>query len=163
MENAARMGADALPKFCRKFCVRAKRATAGLSRLTPPERRTASLGRNLPVVCNCPFRIMCMNSTPVSVAAAERKDLDPSAGRTTRLIARWSCSTMLFRYCSRSISMSASFSTSRASGVSFWRAVLTDRSAQEPQCRFVIALGGQQEVRRGAALSRPDRDISRNL
>ena len=32
------------------------------------------------------------------VAAANRKDLNPSIGRTTRLMARWSCSTMLLRY-----------------------------------------------------------------
>ena len=32
----------------------------------------------MPVVRNCPFRIMCMSSTPASVAAAERKDLKKS-------------------------------------------------------------------------------------
>ena len=33
------------------------------------------------------------------------------------------------------------------------RAVLTDRSAQEPQRRFAIPLGRQQEVHRGAGFS----------
>jgi hypothetical protein len=36
-----------------------------------------------------------MSSTPASVTAADLKELDPSIGRTNRLMARWSCSTML--------------------------------------------------------------------
>ena len=42
-------------RFCRKFCVRARRATAGLSRLTPQERRTASLGAICLPLATAPF------------------------------------------------------------------------------------------------------------
>ena len=36
-----------------------------------------------------------MSSMPPRVMAADQKDLNPSMGRVFRLIARWSCSTML--------------------------------------------------------------------
>jgi hypothetical protein len=36
-----------------------------------------------------------MSSIPAKVTAADQKDLNPSIGRTWRLIARWSCSTTL--------------------------------------------------------------------
>src|SRR5664279_2579398 len=47
---------------------------------------------------SCPFLIMCIVSMPAMRMPAQRKDLNPSMGRTMRLIARWSCSTMLLRY-----------------------------------------------------------------
>jgi hypothetical protein len=39
-----------------------------------------------------------MSSVPARTLAADRKDLKPSMGRVTRLMARWSWSTMLLRY-----------------------------------------------------------------
>ena len=45
-------------------------------------------GRNSPVISNCPFRIMCINPIPASVAAAGQKDLNPGIGRVSRLMAR---------------------------------------------------------------------------
>src|ERR1019366_9161332 len=47
---------------------------------------------------SCSFLIMCIVSMPARRMLAQRKDLNPSMGRTMRLIARWSCSTMLLRY-----------------------------------------------------------------
>src|SRR5471030_342323 len=41
---------------------------------------------------------MCMSSTPASTQPAPRNDLKLSIGLVTRLMARWSCSTMLLRY-----------------------------------------------------------------
>lgn len=35
---------------------------------------------------------------PAKVTAAEENDLKPNIGRTLRLIYRWSCSILLFRY-----------------------------------------------------------------
>ena len=46
-----------------------------------------------------------MSSMPARVAAADLNDLKPSIGRTVRLTARWSCSTMLLRYLTWRISM----------------------------------------------------------
>jgi hypothetical protein len=74
-------------RFCRK-----------LSRLTS-EARLASLiyfarewnccaGHGSSVSINWPFLIMCINSTPARVAAADQKDLNPSIGRVCRLMAR---------------------------------------------------------------------------
>ena len=40
---------------------------------------------------------MCMNSVPASTQLAKRNDLKLSIGLVTRLMARWSCSTMLLR------------------------------------------------------------------
>ena len=39
-----------------------------------------------------------MVSMPAMRMLAQRKDLNPSIGRTILLMARWSCSTMLLRY-----------------------------------------------------------------
>ena len=50
------------------------------------------------VTLHLPFAIMCMSSIPPKMTRAQRKLLNPSIGRTMRLIARWSCSTTLFRY-----------------------------------------------------------------
>ena len=47
---------------------------------------------------SCPFRIMCINSIPASTHLADWNDLKLSIGLVTRLMARWSCSTMLLRY-----------------------------------------------------------------
>ena len=79
------------------------------------EEENCCAGRNLPVARSWPLRIMCMSSMPAIVAAADRNDLNPSIGRTTRLTARWSCSTMLFRYLILRISMSAAFSALKLS------------------------------------------------
>lgn len=46
----------------------------------------------------CPLRIMCMVSIPVISRRAVWNVLNPIMGLTRRLIARWSCSTMLLRY-----------------------------------------------------------------
>src|SRR5260370_232794 len=42
----------------------------------------------LAVSSGCPLRIMCRISMPESVTAADRKGLNPSIGRTSRLIDR---------------------------------------------------------------------------
>jgi hypothetical protein len=47
---------------------------------------------------SCHFLSMCMRSMPTSVLWAASNDLNPSMGRVTRLTARWSCSTILFKY-----------------------------------------------------------------
>ena len=44
------------------------------------------------------LRIMCMVSMPAMRIRAIQKDLNPSIDRVIRLMARWSCSTMLFKY-----------------------------------------------------------------
>jgi hypothetical protein len=54
--------------------------------------------RMLSVVSNCPLRIACMTSMPALVHRAAHNDLNPSVGRVSRVTARWSCSTILFRY-----------------------------------------------------------------
>jgi hypothetical protein len=41
---------------------------------------------------------MCMVSMPAMMRLADPKDLNPIIGRMRRLIARWSCSTRLFKY-----------------------------------------------------------------
>src|SRR5262249_47519252 len=38
---------------------------------------------------------MCMSSIPARVTAADQNDWKPSIGRTRRLMARWSCSTII--------------------------------------------------------------------
>ena len=47
---------------------------------------------------NWRFRIRCASSIPLIVMAAFKADLKPVIHEHRRLIARWSCSTMLFRY-----------------------------------------------------------------
>ena len=51
-----------------------------------------------PLASSCPFRIMCAVSIPANVTSAEWKALKPSIGRVIRLMKRWYCSMMLFRY-----------------------------------------------------------------
>jgi hypothetical protein len=46
----------------------------------------------------CPFLIMCMTSMPIRMTRAQSKSLNPSIGLVRRLMARWSCSTTLFKY-----------------------------------------------------------------
>jgi hypothetical protein len=53
---------------------------------------------------------MCISSIPASVMAADQNDLKPSIGRVIRLIARRSCSTILFGYFTCHSSMLASMS-----------------------------------------------------
>jgi len=45
-------------------------------------------GQSSQVSSNWPFRIMWISSIPVSVTAADQKDLNPSIGRTNRVMAR---------------------------------------------------------------------------
>jgi hypothetical protein len=45
-----------------------------------------------------PLRIMCISSMPTNTFPAAQNDLKFSIARVIRLIAQWSCSTMLFRY-----------------------------------------------------------------
>jgi hypothetical protein len=55
-----------------------------------------------PSIFICPFAIMCMSSIPPKMMRAQRKLLNPSIGRTMRLIARWSwsgSSSALLRCC----------------------------------------------------------------
>src|ERR1700687_4314612 len=47
---------------------------------------------------NCPLRIRWASSTPAIVIAAFANDLNPAIDAQRLLMARWSCSTMLFRY-----------------------------------------------------------------
>src|SRR5580704_7950311 len=49
----------------------------------------------------CPFLIIAIASMPVRVRRAVQKPPKPSPGRINRLIRRWSCSTMLFKYLTR--------------------------------------------------------------
>ena len=51
-----------------------------------------------PMFRTCPFLIIAIASKPASVRRAVQKPPKPSPGRTRRLMRRWSCSTMLFRY-----------------------------------------------------------------
>ena len=60
---------------------------------------------------NWPLRIMCMSSIPARMMAVDQNDLNPHTGRVSRLIARWHCSTILFRYFTWRSSMLASFET----------------------------------------------------
>ena len=60
----------------------------------------------------CPLRIMCIVSTPASIRRAAQNDLNPIMGLTRRLMARWSCSTMLFRYLDWRSSMASPLSSS---------------------------------------------------
>ena len=76
----------------------------------PASEENCCAGPNLTAARSWPLRIMCMSSIPARVTAADQKDLNPDIGRTSRLIARWSCSTMLLRYLTWRISMSASCS-----------------------------------------------------
>ena len=43
----------------------------------------------------CPLRIMCMVSIPAMMIRALQNDLNPNIARVIRLMAQWSCSTML--------------------------------------------------------------------
>ena len=54
----------------------------------PANEQNCRAGHISPVGSNWPFRIMRMSSMPVSVTAADRKDLNSSIGRASRLIAR---------------------------------------------------------------------------
>ena len=55
------------------------------------------VGPSLRSSMNCPLRIRWMSSIPAIVLAALAKVLKPNIGPARALIARWSCSTMLFR------------------------------------------------------------------
>ena len=69
--------------------------------------------RPLPLDWSWPLRIMCMSSIPARVMAGDQNDLNPSMGRVSRLIARWPCSTLLFRYFTWRSSMLASLAVLR--------------------------------------------------
>ena len=62
-------------------------------------QKWSASGSSLQPCCmSWPLRIMCINSMPARTFLADRNDLKLSIGLVTRLMARWSCSTMLFRY-----------------------------------------------------------------
>jgi len=122
-----------------------------MSRFTPPAHRIAALDATHLSFAIWPLRIMCMSSMPAMVDAADRNDLKPSIGRTTRLTERWSCSTMLFRYFDLTdfdvclMFRVVTFERRRVGAALVDRnllgnTVLTNRLAQEPQCSFTIAL-----------------------
>ncbi len=54
---------------------------------------------------SCPFRIMFATSIAAKLEAADAKVLKPSIDLVWRLMKRWSCSTILFKYFRRSISI----------------------------------------------------------
>jgi len=56
----------------------------------------------------CPLAIICINSMPLNKMRAQRNVLNPNIDRVRRLIARWSCSTMLLRYLTWRILMGVS-------------------------------------------------------
>jgi hypothetical protein len=80
----------------------------GSWRLNMPVNRTALLDAPVLQRLSCLLRIMCIVSIPSDRIRALRHDLKPSISLVIRLIARWSCSTMLFRYlhCRRLIAVS---------------------------------------------------------
>jgi hypothetical protein len=51
-----------------------------------------------PTPCTCPFRIMFILSYPCNVFQAVSTEKKPIPGLTSRLMKRWSCSTMVLRY-----------------------------------------------------------------
>ena len=51
-----------------------------------------------PIFRTCPFLIIAIASKPASVRRAVQKLPKPSPGPVRRLIPRWSCSKMLFKY-----------------------------------------------------------------
>src|SRR5450631_4206292 len=59
---------------------------------------TAAIAYGLGSVVARRLRMRCASFMPASVTAAVRKDLRASIGAQRRLIARWSCSTMLLRH-----------------------------------------------------------------
>src|SRR6202521_5739951 len=104
-----------------------------------------------------PLRIMCMSSIPARVMAADQNDLKPSIGRVSRLIARWSCSTTLFRYFTWRSSMLASLSVLHSSIAAVLaplfvdgdlprRAALVNGLAKEAGSGLAVPLGSEEEV-----------------
>ena len=109
------------------------------------------------MLVSCPLRIACMTSMPVIVHRAAQNDLKPSIGRVIRLIARWSCSTTLFRYFTWRSSMLASLSVLYSSiaavlapllsmGDLLRSAALVDGRSQAARGRFAVTLGNQEEL-----------------
>src|SRR5882724_10375526 len=107
----------------------------------------------------------CASSTPASAIEAFSKDLKPVIDAHRRLIARWSCSTMLLRYlqvrtsnlrqigCSPRSRHSAPARHMAIDGVlprSTW--VRSECSAEERLRRGDAAVGSQQKVDRLALL-----------
>src|SRR6266446_506551 len=82
--------------------------------------------------------------------AADQNDLKPSIGRVIRLIARWSCSTILFRYFTCRSSMLASL----AGVVLFYRRAVGATLVDGDLLRRSALDGFAQEAGRAALRSR---------
>ena len=74
-------------RFCRKF-PQWMRGTKEIRLAYSATEWNRWAGQSSRVSSNWPFRIMCISSIPVSVTAADQKDLNPNIGRTNRLMAR---------------------------------------------------------------------------
>jgi hypothetical protein len=74
-------------RFCRKF-PQWMSGTQEVRLVYSASEWNRWAGQSSPVSSNWPFRITCISSIPVSVTAADQKDLNPSIGRTNRLMAR---------------------------------------------------------------------------
>src|SRR5437588_1961664 len=61
----------------------------------------------LPTPLTCPLRSMFITSYPCNVLPAVSTEKKPIPGLTIRLIKRWSCSTQLLRYLTRSLVQAA--------------------------------------------------------
>jgi len=90
---------------------------------------------------------------------ARQNDLNPRIGRAIRLMARWSCSTMLLRYLHWHMRLSTQASALTLSMAAvlaadsdlFWQVVQVDGALQEAPGSSHIALGSEQEVHRIAS------------
>ena len=105
----------------------------------------------------CPFLIMCMNSMPLRMTRAQRKSLNPSIGRVMRLMARWSCSTTLFRYLTlTNLDGRLALGVHRVQrgqigaafvdGYRLGYTVLIDRLFKEAPRSSLVPLGSEQEI-----------------
>ncbi len=103
-----------------------------------------------PAQCNCPFLIMCMVSIPPMRIRALQNDLKPIIGRVIRFTARWSCSTMLFRYLDWRIRMSTQAPVFTLSMAAVLAPLLSMVTYSGKSCRLMA----RSRKRRAAAISR---------
>ena len=100
---------------------------------------------------------MCIVSISAMMILALPTDLNPSIGRVIRLMARWSCSTMLLRYlflAHQDINIGVgldAFNGRRVgaalvNGDLFWHVVQVDGTFQKSPGRSQIALGSEQKI-----------------
>jgi hypothetical protein len=97
-----------------------------------------------------------MLSMPGMMMRARQNDLNPRIGRAIRLMARWSCSTMLLRYLHWHMRLSTQASALTLSMAAvlaadsdlLWHTVQVDGRFQKLPDSRQIALGSQQEVHR---------------